>query len=203
MYIPAPLMRRIAHLAAEELSPSWATRWTACVWQLVLARRTAEILSHELRDVRLSPSVGVAVQVRRFKGGMRRAMIKRLTITVPPDPRGVPRDIPMELHLSLMARLHRERAPSSRLQFSIPEMDRAPTVGDSASCLLVAVSLVGALPPPGGIYSSYPCRSGGATALHVCNLSRPAIARSLGHSRNDPAVADCTHSPQKTYPETR
>lgn len=189
-YIPAPLMWRIALLAAAEPSHSWATRWTACVWQFVLARRSAEILSLELRDIRLLPPGGVAVQVRRFKGGERRAIMERLTLCVPAAPAGVPHDLAMELLLRLLARLQRERAPPSRLIFSVPELDRAPTAGDLTSWLLVAVARVGARPPPGALYSSYSCRSGGATALHVCGVSRPGIARMLGHSRNDPAVAD-------------
>lgn len=189
-YLPAPLMWRNALLAASEPSSSWATRWTACVWQFVLARRSAELLKLELRDVRVLPAGGVAVQVRRFKGGERRAVMERLVIRVPPAPLGVPRDLPMELLLWLLARLHRARAPPSLLLFPVPELDRAPAAGDLTSWLLVALARVGAATPPGEIYSSYSCRSGGATALHLCGVSRPGTARLLGHSRNDPAVAD-------------
>lgn len=160
------------------------------MWQIVLARRSAEILSLELRDICLLPPGGVAVQVRRIKGWERRAIIERLTLCVTAAPAGVPRDLAIKLLLRLLARLKCERAPPSRLIFSVAELDHNPTFGDLSPWLLVAVARIAARPPPGALYSSHSGRSGGASALHVCSVSRPGFARLLGHSRNNPAVDD-------------
>lgn len=187
--LPAPVVWRIAQLALSESNADWATRFTAVVLQFVLVRRTAEVLSLQLRDVVLTGG-GASVQIRRYKGGERRVRMERLVVLVPPAPAGTPRDLAVELLIRLLARLHRLRAPAERLLFSVSSLDRPPTAADMTAWLLVALSRLNISPPDGSFYSSYSARSGGATALSVCGVSRPAIARLLGHSRNDPKVAD-------------
>lgn len=188
--LPAPVVWRIAELALAESNSAWATRFTAVVLQYVLVRRTAEVLALQLGDVTLTADGGATVQVRRYKGGERRVRMERLVVGVPPAPAGTPRDLPIELLIRLLTRLQRKRAPRQCLLFSVPDLDRPPTAADMTAWLLVALSRLAISPPDGVFYSSYSARSGGATALGICGVSRPAIARLLGHSRNDPKVAD-------------
>lgn len=191
--LPAPLCWRIARLAAATTDAVLAVRLTAVVWQFVLACRTAELLGIQLRDVSLPPAGGAFIQIRRFKGGERRTLPRRLVVHVPPAPPLVPVDLPFLLLRGLVTHLRRSRAPPTRLLFSDPTLDRAPTAGDLTARLHAALAALRVAPPPGVLYSSYTCRSGGATALGVCGVPRPGIARLLGHSGNNPAVADARY----------
>lgn len=188
--LPAPVAWAVAELAWAEPRPAWATRFSAVVLQFALARRTAEVLSLRLRDVTLLPGGGASIQVRRYKGGERRVRMERLVVRFPPAPADTPGDLPFLLLRRVVARLRESRAPPDQLIFSVPDLDRPPSAGDLTSWLLVALGRLGLAAPPGEVYSSYSCRSGGATALHVCGVSRAGVARLLGHSRNDPAVAN-------------
>lgn len=44
-------------------------------------------------------------------------------------------------------------------------------------------------PPPGVVWCAYSTRGGGATALHACGMSPPAVAHLLGHKDNNPKTA--------------
>eukprot|EP00168_Porphyra_purpurea_P004611 TRINITY_DN15607_c0_g1_i1.p2 TRINITY_DN15607_c0_g1~~TRINITY_DN15607_c0_g1_i1.p2 ORF type:complete len:222 (+),score=19.78 TRINITY_DN15607_c0_g1_i1:960-1625(+) len=140
---------------------------------------------------RADASGGRVVQLRRFKGGERRALPQRLVLHVPPSLGRMTPDVPMLLLRRLLARLLREWAPPRRLLFLYPVLDRAPTAGDRGRAwLMAALVTLGVAPPPVEYHSSYSCRSGGAAALSVCGVSRPGIARLVGHDGNHPAVAD-------------
>lgn len=153
-------------------------------------RRTAEILSLQLRDVTLTATGGADIQIRRYKGGERRARMEQLVVSFPPAPVGTPRDLHIELLTRLLTRMQQRRAPPRSLLFSLADLDRPPNATDLTAWLLVALSRLAISPPDGLFYSSYSARSGGATALDICRVSRPTIARLLGHSRNDPKVAN-------------
>lgn len=188
--LPATVVWRIAQLALDERNAAWATRFTAVVLKYVLVRRTAEILSLQLRDVTLTATGGADIQIRRYKRGERRARMEQLVVSFPPAPVGTPRDLPIELLTRLLTRMQQRRAPPRSLLFSLADLDRPPNATDLTVLLLMALSRLAISPPDGLFYSSYSARSGGATALDICGVSRPTIARLLGHSRNDPKVAD-------------
>lgn len=118
-----------------------------------------------------------------------RAGRRVLAYVVPPSRRAEP-DLPLLLLRRMLRELDAARAPPNLLVFSTPGMDRPPTCSDLTAWLGVALDRLRVLPPPGGLWTSYSCRAGGATALAVAGLHRVAIAQMLGHARNDPATAN-------------
>lgn len=152
--LPAPLCWRITCLAAASADAAAAARFTAVVWQFVLAHRKAELLTLQLRDVTLPGAGGAVIQVRRFKGGERRTFPRRLVIHVPPAPPPVPVHLPVALLRRLVSRLRRDGAPPNRLLIFDPALDHDPTARDLTAWLYDALAQLGVSPPPRELYAS-------------------------------------------------
>ena len=186
--LPAPVMWRIVELAYGEPDFGWRVRWAALMAGCLVARRTAEILGLERGDVTVTAAGGLHVQVRLYKGAERRTRLSRLVFDVPPSRDALP-DLPLLVLRRLLADLDARRAPLSRLLFAPPGATRPPTADDVTAWLLAALRRLDLSPPPGVKWCSYSTRGGGATALHLCGLSPPAVAQMLGHNGNDPRTA--------------
>jgi len=186
--LPAPVMWRIVELAYGEPDFGWRVRWAALVAGFLVARRTGEVLGLERGDVTVTAAGGLHVQVRLYKGAERRTRLSRLVFGVPPSRDALP-DLPLFVLRLLIADLDARRAPPSRLLFAPPGANRPPTADDVTAWLLAALRRLDLSPPPGVKWCSYSTRGGGATALHLCGLSPPAVAQMLGHNGNDPRTA--------------
>lgn len=89
----------------------------------------------------------------------------------------------------MLQKLSADAPPSDRLIVSTLSLDRPSTCNDLAAWFGVALDKLSISPPPGVVWTSYSCRSGGATAMDVAGLAKVAIAQMLGHARNDPTTA--------------
>lgn len=187
--LPAPVLLRVVLLAMRTPDPKWRRRFTAVVLAFLVARRTSEVLELQKQDVHLRADGGVDLQVCRFKNGEARADPRRLAYVVPPSERPEP-DVPLLLLRRMLRELAAPAIPPNRLIFSTSSLDRPPTCTDLTAWLGVALARLDVSPPPGVLWSSYSCRAGGATAMAVAGLARPAIAQMLGHAKNDPRTAD-------------
>ena len=188
--LPAPVAWRIAELASRTPDAAWRARFTAVVLAFVLARRTSEVLELQLQDVETTADGGIRCSVSRCKGGERRNTVTRLVFDLPASPCTSVPDLPLLLFSALVSSLRASGAPPSRLLFSTVDLDRVPGPADLTAWLHVALDRLGEAVPAGVLYSSYSCRGGGATAMDVCGLAPPAIARLLGHAGNDPKTAN-------------
>ncbi|OSX80390.1 hypothetical protein BU14_0052s0006 [Porphyra umbilicalis] len=186
--LSAPVMWRIVELAYGEPDFGWRVRWAALVAGFLVARRMAEVLGLERGDVTFTAAGGLHVHVRLYKGAERRTRLSRLDFNVPPSLDALP-DLPLLVLRRLLADLDARRAPPSRLLFAPPGATRTPTADDVTAWLLAELRRLDLSPPPGVKWCSYSTRGGGATALHLCSLSPPAVAQMLGHNGNDPRTA--------------
>lgn len=90
----------------------------------------------------------------------------------------------------MLQELSADAPPPDHLIVSTPFLDRPSTCNDLAAWLGVALDKLSISPPPGVVWTSYSCRFGGATAMDVAKLAKVAIARILGHARNNPTTAN-------------
>lgn len=187
--LPAPILWQIVELELNTVDCEWRRRFRAIVTAFLVARRTSEVLELQLQDLHLRHDGGIDLQVRRFKNGEARAGPRRLAYVIPPSRRNEP-NLSLILLRRMMRELAADAAPPDRLVFSTPSLDRPPTCNDLTAWLGVALDRLSASLPPCVVWTSYSCRSGGATAMDIAGLTKVAIAQMLGHARNDPSTAN-------------
>lgn len=169
----------------------WRRRFTAVVVASLVARRTSEVFERQKQGLHLRDDGSIDLQVCRFKGSEARADPRRLTYVIPPSRRTDP-DLALNLIRRMLQELAPDAIPPNRLVSSTPSLDRPPTCNDLTAWLGVALERLNISPPPGVVWTSYSCRSEGATAMDVAGLAKVAIAQMLCHARNDPSTAN-TH----------
>lgn len=128
------------------------------------------------------------LEVNRFKIAEARPNPRRLVYTIPVDPK-LDVDPVLPLLRQMVNELPAEAALPAKLLVSTPSLDRASTSDDLTVGLHKALAALGASPPPGVLYSSYSCWSGGATALYVIGVPLVAVAAMLGHKDYDTRTA--------------
>lgn len=187
--LPAPVLWQIVILALRTSKPEWRRRFTAIVMGFLVARRTSELLELQRQDLHVRDDGGIDLQVCRFKNGEARADPRRLAYVIPPS-RRTEADLPLILLRRMQRELDADATPPDRLISSTPSLDRPPTCNDLTPWLGVALRRLSLSPPPGVVWTSSSCRSGGATAMDVAGLAKVAIAQMLGHARKDPSTAN-------------
>lgn len=178
----------ILKLATRTTDPDWRRQLTAIVHCFLVCRRTSEVIELQFQDIFVLADGAFSIHVNRYKNTEGRDDPRRLVYTIPRDPMLV-HDPVLALLRTMRDELVAEAAPPNRMVFSTPSVHRAPTVDDLTSWLHKAMAALGAAPPPGVLYSSYSCRAGGATALHVIGVPMVAVAAMLGHKDNDTRTA--------------
>lgn len=186
--LPAAHMEAIVHMAHRTTDGERRRRLTAVLLAFLVSRRTTEVLELQYQDISLLPDGAFHIEVQRYKNAEGRDEPRRLVYTIPVDP-DLPTDPALDLLRSLVNEMATDQAPPNRLVFSTLSLPRAPTLDDLTAWLLAALAELNIKPPPGVLYSSYSCRSGGATALYVCGVPPVAVAAMLGHKDNDTRTA--------------
>lgn len=186
--LPATHMEAIVHLAHRTTDADHRRQLTAVLLAFLVSRRTTEVLELQRQDISLLPDGAFHIEVHRYKNAEGRDDPHRLVYTIPVDT-SLSTDPALDLLRSLIAELDDDAAPPSRLVFSTLSLPRAPKLDDLTSWLLQALTDLNIHPPPGVVYTSYSCRSGGATALYVCGVPPVAVAAMLGHKGNDTRTA--------------
>lgn len=178
----------IVKLATRAADPEWRRQLTAILIFFLVCRRTTEVIELQFQDILVLKDGAFHINVNRYKNAEGRDDPRRLAYSIPRDPK-LSADPVLSLLRAMRDELVAEAAPPNRLVFSTPSVHRAPTVDDVTLWLLKAMAALGAAPPPGVLYSSYSCRAGGATALHVIGVPMVAVAAMLGRKDNKTRTA--------------
>lgn len=187
--LTAPVLWKIVLLAMRTANSECRRRFTAVVVALLVARRTSGVLELQKQNLDLRVDSGVDLQVSRFKGIEARADPRRLAYVMPPSHRSDP-DIALVLIRRVLRELAEDASPPYRIVFSTPSLDPPPTCTHLTAWLGMALGRLSIPPPPGVVWTSFSCRSCGASAMDVAEMLKVAIAQMLGHARIDPSTAN-------------